>query len=87
MESKNILSAPLNLDITFYKESIDYIELQLEDYELGKAIDSSKLKVMGTIQNTLFDIRASGSNCDNLWKIINEFFKPNLYTELELEIE
>lgn len=87
MESKNLMSAEIRLDILFYYGYIDYFEITAKDYDFSKASENSTLKVEGYVGNAAFVFNATGGNCDKLWEIVNTYIKPNLYSEYEFEEE
>lgn len=87
LESHNILTDELNIDIALIKGYIDFYKIELKDYNYVKAVEASKMQIMGQLGNAIILMKATGNNCDNLWKIIHEFIKPNIYSELEFEKE
>jgi hypothetical protein len=86
LESKNIMSAEMKIDITSYFEYVDYYEITSNEYDFSEASENSTLKVEGVLGSTVvFVLSASGKNCDKLWNITNKRIKPNLYSEPEYE--
>jgi len=85
LESKNIMSAEMKIDITFYFGYIDYFEVTANEYNFKKASEKSTLTVEGNIGPAVFNLNANGKNCDRLWMLINKYIKPNLYSEVAIE--
>lgn len=85
LESKNILSAELKIDIMFYFGYIDYYQITSNEYNFTEASMDSTLAVEGVISFGTFRLNASGKNCDKLWNIVNKYIKPNVYSEREIE--
>lgn len=88
LESKNIMSADVNMDITFHKSFIDYYEITSSAYDFSKsATDESTLKIEGAMGNMSFELKATGRNCENLWDILTKYIKPNMYIGSKTEEE
>ena len=85
LESKNILSSETKIDIAFYFEYVDYFEITSNGYDFRKASENSTLELEGTIGSIVFDLKASGKNCDKLWTLTKKYIKPNLYSEIAFE--
>jgi hypothetical protein len=85
LESKTILSDTISIDLLFYKELISSYELTISNFNVknGTAQENSILAVSGLIQNSIFEMNATGINCENLWEIIQTHIVPNIFYYIE----
>lgn len=83
LSTKSVLTDS-NADIAAYKKSIWYLGLAYENLvTTGNKVSSSRLFVevsSGRIDRN--ELSATDENCDFLWSIVMERFRPNLRPEL-----
>ena len=79
LESKNVLSSNINMDIISHYKYITRYEIYTTEYNFSDYNDNSLLRIEGFIESTLFDILATRNNCNNLWEIIKKHIVPNIF--------
>lgn len=80
MEAKTFLSSD-DLDL-LYVGHMDYIHITKERFAFGAASDTSRItlnfQVGASALGTTGTLNASGKNCDQLVKVMNQFILPHL---------
>lgn len=86
VEFKNALKEE-NFDLAILKDSITHLILELRDFDLKKAQESSRLKVhFQLLHGITGDFQATDANCLELLRITRERFLPNVMTSVPLVI-
>jgi hypothetical protein len=87
LECKRILSEVFNIDIACTYKSIEHLEVTYVDFDPLQpqtTTDHSRLSAEATIGMVLCTLKASGSNCTRLWRIIERNMRPNLVELVEI---
>jgi len=89
LESKDFLLEGFKLDIIFYRYVINKFEFSIKNCNVltEEYNESSRINLDGIIQNTLFEMSATGVNCQHLWHVIKEYMAPNLLSLVTEESE
>jgi len=82
MEAKEF-AVKEDYDIALVSQPIGYLSVQMQDYDLSKATEKSRLTIKVILSGvglagTSGGMKASKENCDFLWKLIREYFLPKL---------
>lgn len=88
LESKNVVSNELNLDISCAFKSIERCEVTCVDYnplEPDKTGENSRMNVEGNFGNVYFTLHATRENCRKLWSIHEEYIVPNIMEIIEIK--
>jgi hypothetical protein len=81
MEAKNFISAD-DFDIAPLSKLISYYKINKKEYRFEKPTDQSKLTIeFSTKHKIRGTLKASKTNCFDLWKIYLKYIKPNLKAE------
>lgn len=78
-EAREFLSSNVDIDCISFRDNIVYFRLQKSDYDPPNAATPlSRMSTSLTFQSNLTaDIKASGRNCEYLYKILQEIVVPN----------
>lgn len=79
LESKEILSSKINIDIMSFYRYITRLEITAFNYNFEEAEEQSQLNFEGTIEGVILEMIATSSNCDHLWHLITKYMTPNIY--------
>lgn len=88
LESRNVLSEELRLDIACHYKSIERCEITCFDFnplEPDKITEKSRLSIEGNFGDVFFQINATRANCKTLLSIHNKHVLPNVIEILEIE--
>lgn len=79
LESKEVLSSKINLDIMSFFRYITRLELNSFNYNFEEATDESQLNIEGFTEGVILNMIATSSNCDHLWSLVTKYMSPNIY--------
>lgn len=78
MEAKRFIIED-DFDFTPLRMKVIYFRLQMTNYDFEKAVSTSRLSVRARDQNDIvYELRASGMNCDRLRDVSKRFLFGNL---------
>jgi hypothetical protein len=78
MEAKKFINED-NFDVTAIAKCIDYYQIRKKEYRFGKPSDQSRLIIDFITEHEIKgSLKASKTNCTNLWNIFLKYIKPNI---------
>lgn len=79
LEAKNFISSS-NCDLAILRDNIAYFDVKWEDFDFEKATSKSRLNVrFQLLDGVEGEMRASGGNCEVLWRFFSTRIRPNLW--------
>ncbi|NOV01326.1 hypothetical protein [Paenibacillus planticolens] len=79
MEIKQPFSEDFKWDIASIKNKVRWLQVSSQNFNLSVADAKSRMYVTTTLSDEVnCELKASGKNCNHLWQIVNEHFRPNL---------
>ncbi len=77
MEAKNFINGD-DFDIVPLAKNVTYYQIIKKEYRFGKTSDHSRLIITFSTDKVRGTLKASKTNCSNLWNLFLKYIKPNM---------